>query len=82
MSKSDKHLLWDVMMQMLVLLKHSIYHHTVMFGEQAYDKVLLLVFKPHKRLLIQSKVDTFWPPLLCFTGRAPLMQHLLKAVVA
>lgn len=82
MSKLDKHQLWDVVMQMLVLLKHSIYHHTVMFGYQADDKVLLLVFKPHKRLLSQRKVDTFWPPLLCFTARASLMQHLLKPVVA
>lgn len=81
MNTFDKQLLWDVMMQMLVLVKHSIYHHTVMFGYQADDKVLLLVFKPHERLLIQRKVDTFWPPLLCFTTRAPLMQHLLKPVV-
>lgn len=52
MSTFDKHLLWDVMIQILVLPKHSIYHHTVMFGYQADDKVLLLVFKPHKRPLI------------------------------
>lgn len=50
MSKFDKHVLWNVMIQILVLPKHSI--SLIMFGYQADDKVLLLVFKPHKRPLI------------------------------